>query len=80
MSEEIRDVAVLFLNTEGLIMSGNRGADDMKGYTAQEAIGSLRPDEQKAQSLVELHDGSRPAGRCRSLPAGGAAGRQGLTA
>ena len=53
MSEEIREVAVFFMDTEGLITVWNRAAEEMKGYTACEAIGSplsmLYTDEQKAQ-------------------------------
>jgi PAS domain S-box-containing protein len=40
MSEEIKEVAVFFLDPEGVITVWNRGAEEMKGYTADEAIGS----------------------------------------
>ena len=57
MSEEIRDVAVFFMDTQGLITVWNRAAEEMKGYTAQEAIGSslsmLYTDEQKTQDLPQ---------------------------
>ena len=39
MNEEVRDVAVFFMNPDGVINTWNRGAEEMKGYTAQEAIG-----------------------------------------
>ncbi|MDB5824270.1 MAG: hypothetical protein JWR21_2974, partial [Herminiimonas sp.] len=39
MTEEIREVALFFMNTEGIITVWNRGAEEMKGYTAAEAIG-----------------------------------------
>lgn len=67
MSEEIRDVAVFFINTEELIMVWNRGAEDMRDCTAQEAIGSslamLHKDEQKAQDTPQhnLNKAKKPA-------------------
>ncbi|NHZ93017.1 EAL domain-containing protein [Massilia sp. CCM 8733] len=36
----IREVAVFLMDTNGFITVWNRGAQDMKGYTADEAIGS----------------------------------------
>ncbi|MBC7446307.1 MAG: response regulator [Polaromonas sp.] len=67
MSEELSDVAVFFLDAKGLITVWNRGAEDMKGYTAQEAIGSplglLYTDEQKAQGQPERNlDEARKTG------------------
>ena len=57
MSEEIRDVAVFFMDTKGVITVWNRAAEEMKGYTAQEAIGSplamLYTDEQKAEDCPQ---------------------------
>ena len=53
MSEEIKEVAVFFTDPDGFITVWNRGAEDMKGFTAQDAIGSpismLYTDEQQAQ-------------------------------
>ena len=53
MSEEIKEVAVFFTDPDGVITVWNRGAEEMKGFTAQEAIGSpisiLYTDEQKLQ-------------------------------
>lgn len=52
MSEEIREVAVLFADPEGFITVWNSAAEDMAGFTAQDAIGShvslLYTGEQKA--------------------------------
>jgi PAS domain S-box-containing protein len=40
MNEEIKEVAVFFMDPGGFITVWNRGAEEMKGYTAEEAIGS----------------------------------------
>ncbi|RYZ11209.1 MAG: PAS domain S-box protein [Comamonadaceae bacterium] len=39
MNEEIKEVAVFFMDTHGVITVWNRAAEDMKGYPADEAIG-----------------------------------------
>ena len=39
MSEEIKEVAVFFMDTSGVITVWNRAAEEMKGYPADEAIG-----------------------------------------
>lgn len=53
MNEEIKEVAVFFIDPDGFITVWNRGAEEMKGFTAQDAIGSsisiLYTDEQKLQ-------------------------------
>jgi PAS domain S-box-containing protein len=57
MTEEIREVALFFMNTEGVITVWNRGAEEMKGYTASEAIGQhlslLYTDEDRARGWPE---------------------------
>ena len=57
MNEEVEDVAVFFLNPEGIITVWNRGAEEMKGFTAQDAIGSplaiLYTDEDRARDWPE---------------------------
>jgi PAS domain S-box-containing protein len=40
MAEEIKEVAVFFLDTRGIITVWTRGAEEMKGFNAQDAIGS----------------------------------------
>lgn len=40
MTEEIKEVAVFFLNVEGIITAWIRAAEEMNGFTAQDAIGS----------------------------------------
>jgi diguanylate cyclase (GGDEF)-like protein/PAS domain S-box-containing protein len=41
MAEEIRETAVFLMDTEGVITVWNKGAEVMKGYTAEETIGSF---------------------------------------
>jgi PAS domain S-box-containing protein len=57
MSEEIKEVAVFFMNPDGIITVWNRAAEEMKGYTAEDAIGShlslLYTDEQKARGWAQ---------------------------
>jgi len=54
MNEEVKEVAVFFMDPDGFINVWNRGAEDMKGYTAEEAIGQhlalLYTDEDKARN------------------------------
>ncbi|MCU1500188.1 MAG: putative histidine kinase, hybrid [Acidimicrobiales bacterium] len=53
MNEEIREVAVFFLDPQGIITVWNRAAEEMKGYPADEAIGQplamLYTDEDQAR-------------------------------
>ncbi len=57
MSEEIREVAVFFMDPDGVITVWNRAAQEMKGYPADEAIGShlrlLYTDEDRARGWPE---------------------------
>jgi PAS domain S-box-containing protein len=57
MSEEIKEVAVFFMNPDGIITVWNRAAEEMKGYTAEDAIGShlslLYTDEDKARGWAQ---------------------------
>ncbi|MCD9014119.1 PAS domain-containing sensor histidine kinase [Parachryseolinea silvisoli] len=39
MIEEVEDYAILLLSPEGIIENWNKGAEKIKGYTAEEAIG-----------------------------------------
>ena len=54
MTEEIKEVAVFFMDTDGLITVWNRAAEEMKGYPAEDVIGKhleiLYTDEDKARN------------------------------
>ncbi|MBL7744595.1 MAG: PAS domain S-box protein [Chitinophagaceae bacterium] len=52
MIEEVEDYAILLLDTNGLVINWNKGAERIKGYTSEEVIGkSFRifytPDDQQ---------------------------------
>jgi PAS domain S-box-containing protein len=57
MLEEIREVAVFFMNPDGIITVWNKAAEDMKGYTAEDVIGQhlrlLYTNEDKARGRPE---------------------------
>lgn len=39
MIEEIQDYAIVLLDTDGTILSWNKGVEEIKGYTSEEIIG-----------------------------------------
>lgn len=57
MAEEIREVAVFFMNPDGIITAWNRAAEEMKGYTAEDVIGQhlrlLYTESDKARHWAE---------------------------
>ena len=59
MIEQIEDYAIIFLNSEGIIENWNKGAERIKGYTAEEVIGKsfsmfYTPEDLAAQLPQEL--------------------------
>lgn len=57
MTEEVKEAAVFFMDIHGVITVWNRGAEEMKGYTAKDAIGShlamLYTEEDRARGWPE---------------------------
>ncbi len=55
MIDQIEDYAIIFINVDGTIENWNRGAERIKGYTADEAIGKnfsmFYPQEDRANGL-----------------------------
>jgi diguanylate cyclase len=62
MAEGIKECAVFLMDPHGIITVWNKAAEEMKGYTAEDAIGSflglMYPDEARAQGRPEhnLHE------------------------
>ncbi|MBT1685003.1 PAS domain-containing sensor histidine kinase [Dawidia soli] len=75
MIDEVEDYAILLLSPEGIVENWNKGAEKIKGYTAEEAIGrsfkifytredqeSRLPDHLLQKALLEgkaVHEGYR---------------------
>ncbi len=57
MTEEIKEVAVFFMDPQGVITVWNRAAEEMKGFTALDAIGShlslLYTDEDRVRGWAQ---------------------------
>lgn len=58
MIKEVKDFAILSLNTSGDIITWNKGAERIKGYTAEEIIGSnfrvFYTEEDQRQGIPEM--------------------------
>lgn len=62
MVEEIQDYAIILLDTDGTILSWNKGVEKIKGYTEAEIIGQnfsifylpLDRQEKLPQQLIEM--------------------------
>lgn len=57
MVEEVEDYAILYLNREGIVENWNKGAEKIKGYTAQDIIGKsfsvFYPEQERKDRLPE---------------------------
>jgi PAS domain S-box-containing protein len=57
MVEEIEDYAIILLNKEGIVLNWNKGANKIKGYTADEIVGkhfrNFYPAQDQAAKLPE---------------------------
>lgn len=57
MVEEVEDYAILYLNRDGIVENWNKGAEKIKGYTAQEIIGKsfsvFYPEQERKDRLPE---------------------------
>lgn len=70
MVEEIEDYAIVLLDREGNVENWNKGAEKMKGYTAEEIIGrhfsTFYPPEDKAAGLpAQLLEKAAQEGKAR---------------
>jgi PAS domain S-box-containing protein len=72
MIEEVQDYAIVLLDTDGTILTWNKGAEQIKGYKESEIVGQnfsifyLPKDRQEGlpQKLIEL---ARKEGRARHI-------------
>jgi PAS domain-containing protein len=75
--EGIRDYAILMLDIDGHVISWNDGAEAIKGYTADEIIGShfsrFYPPEALARDLLGTSSKWRPKSGASKMKAGGCA-------
>lgn len=68
MVEEVQDYAIFYLNEQGIVENWNKGAEKIKGYTAQEIVGknfsTFYPKEALENRLPEkLLDEARLTGK-----------------
>jgi PAS domain S-box-containing protein len=68
MVEEVQDYAILYINTLGIVENWNKGAEKIKGYTAEEIIGQsfslfYTEDDIKNQLPVKLLQKAAQTGR-----------------
>ncbi len=72
MVEEIQDYAIILLDCDGTILTWNKGAENIKGYKAEEIIGQnfnifYLPDERQAQLPDKLIDLAKREGRAKHI-------------
>lgn len=70
MIEEVEDYAILFLDTNGIIKSWNKGAEKIKGYQAAEIIGKnfrvfYTPEDQASRLPEKLIAGAVQYGKAQ---------------
>jgi PAS domain S-box-containing protein len=68
MIAEIQDYAIILLDKEGIIQNWNKGAEKIKGYSAEEAIGKsikmfYTPEDQQRNIFGKLMEEARNEGR-----------------
>ncbi len=72
MVEEILDYAIILLDIDGTILSWNKGAEQIKGYKAEEIIGQnfrifYLPKARQEQLPEKLIDLAKREGRARHI-------------
>lgn len=70
--EEVQDYAIILLDTEGTILSWNKGVEKIKGYKAHEIIGQnfnifYMPDDRQAGLPQLLIDQAKKEGRAKHI-------------
>lgn len=72
MIEEIMDYAIILLDTDGTILSWNKGAEQIKGYKAEEIIGQnfrifYLPQHREEHLPEQLLEQARKEGRAKHI-------------
>ncbi len=72
MIEEIQDFAIILMDTDGTILSWNKGVEQIKGYTEEEIVGQnfrifYMPADREAGLPEKLLDLARKEGRARHI-------------
>ena len=72
MIEEIQDYAIVLLDTDGTILSWNKGVESIKGYKAEEIIGQnfnifYLPSDRQANLPEMLINQARKEGRAKHI-------------
>jgi PAS domain S-box-containing protein len=72
MIEEIQDYAIVLLDTDGTVLSWNKGVEAIKGYKANEIIGQnfsifYLPADRQANLPKLLIDQARKEGRAKHI-------------
>jgi PAS domain S-box-containing protein len=72
MIAEIQDYAIILLDKDGTILSWNKGAEKIKGYTAEEIIGQnfrifYMPSDRQANLPEQLIDLAIREGRAKHI-------------
>lgn len=72
MVEEIQDYAIVLLDTDGTVLSWNKGAESIKGYKAGEVIGQnfsifYMPTDRQANLPRLLIEQARKEGRAKHI-------------
>lgn len=72
MIEEIQDYAIILMDTDGTILSWNKGAEQIKGYRADEILGQnfrlfYLPQDREAGLPEKLLEQAIKEGRARHI-------------
>lgn len=72
MIEEIMDYAIILLDTDGTILSWNKGAEQIKGYKAEEIIGQnfrifYLPQQREEHLPEQLLEQAKKEGRAKHI-------------
>lgn len=72
MVEEVQDYAIILMDIDGTILSWNKGAENIKGYKAEEIIGQnfrmfYLPQHREALLPEQLLEQAKREGRARHI-------------